>query len=140
MYDQSRHTAGGLPIMTRTVEPIQPSPVAKDVSDGDQRTRSPVSPERIQMSDAPSMRAASATTDYEYNPEGLTGAASTLERITAILALRSNSGSDAEGSLKVRLSQLSPAYRNALAGELRLLRALLFSTGLFKSIENVDFG
>ncbi len=98
-------------------------------------------PESIQMSDTPSTRTASAATDYEYDPEGLTGAAATLERITAILAQRSNGGAaDAEPSSKVRLSRLSPAYRDALQGELRLLRAQLYSTGLFDSVVNVDLG
>jgi hypothetical protein len=93
------------------------------------------------MADTPSIRAALAPTDYEYDPEGLTGAAATLERITAILAQRSIGGAaDAEPSNRVRLSRLSPAYRDALQGELRLLRAQLYSTGLFASVANVDLG
>ena len=93
------------------------------------------------MADTPSTRSASAATDYEYDLEGLTGSVATLERITAILAQRSNGGAaGAEPPRKVRLSRLSPAYRDALQGEFRLLRAQLYSTGLFESVVNVDLG
>jgi hypothetical protein len=81
---------------------------------------------------------ASAATDYRYDPQGLASAAITLERIAAILALRSSGdAADTEPSHVVRFSRLPPAYRDAITGELRLLRAQLYATGLFTIIENV---
>jgi hypothetical protein len=84
---------------------------------------------------------AGPTTDYRYAPEPLVAASATIERITAILALRWRGGDDGDGSdgaRRVRRSNLSPAYRDALHGELRVLRAQLYSSGLFAEITNVD--
>jgi hypothetical protein len=80
-----------------------------------------------------------AATDYRYGPEPLEHAAATIGRITAILALRSRGGDRVDAPPgAVRRSALSPAYRDALHGELRLLRAQLYASGLFAEITNVD--
>ena len=98
-------------------------------------------PESIEMPDTPSRGADSAPTDYEFNLEPLPDAAATLQRVGAIMAPRSDGdAADAGPPNRVRLSRLSPAYRDALQGELRLLRAQLYSTGLFDSVVNVDLG
>lgn len=78
-----------------------------------------------------------AATDYRYAPEPLANALATIARIIAILSLRAGlrEGGGAGG---VRRSRLPPAYRDALHGELRLLRAQLFASGLFAEIANVD--
>src|SRR5215213_183445 len=66
------------------------------------------------MSGTPPAEAAPAATDYQYDPKGLIGAAATLDRVTSILGLRAGGGAADEGaSVKVRLSRLSSAYRDA---------------------------
>ena len=90
------------------------------------------------MSENPSTQVASRVTDYEYNLEALAAAAATIERIMAILAPKENT--NAGPSSGVRLSQLTASSRGAIDAELRLLRAHLYSTGLFISIENVALG
>src|SRR4051794_35361949 len=96
---------------------------------------SPAAPRSIHMSDTPSSQPAPRKTDYEYNLEWLVAAAATIERIMAILALKENI--DAGPPNRVKLSWLTPAYRGAIDAELRLLRAQLYKTGLFSSIENM---
>ena len=81
---------------------------------------------------------AGPTTDYRYDVEPLAAASATIGRIVAILALRSPGGDGGDVPGAVRRSALSPAYRDALHGELRLLRAQLYASGLFVEITNID--
>jgi hypothetical protein len=82
--------------------------------------------------------AAGPTTDYRYDTGPLAAASATIGRIVAILALRSPGGDVGDVPGAVRRSALSPAYRDALHGEMRLLRAQLYASGLFAEIVNVD--
>lgn len=93
------------------------------------------------MSGTPISQADPAATNYQFASKGFIDAMATVERVVSILGLRAGGDAADDGaSVKVRLSRLSPAYRDALQGELRLLRAQLYSTGLFDTILNVDLG
>lgn len=73
-------------------------------------------------------------------PEGLRTGAVTLVRAADIIEMRSGRGGPDPGDKEsaARRSRLPPAFCTALEGELMLLRAQLFSSGLFKEIVCVD--
>lgn len=80
--------------------------------------------------------------DHEFDPEPVTAAAITLGRIADVIGMRSGRGDPALGDKEwaARRSDLPPAFRAALEGELKLLRAQLYASGLFEEIVNVDLG
>lgn len=94
------------------------------------------------MSSTPPTQAGTASTDHEYDPDGLTSAAVTLGRIADLIGMRSGRGDPDMGDKEraARRSDLPPSSRAAMEGELKLLRAQLYASGLFKEIVCVDLG
>ena len=79
--------------------------------------------------------------DHEFDSEPVTPATFTLSRIGSLIEMRSGRDPDLRGKKRAaRRSDLPPAFRAALEGELMLLRAQLFSTGLFRETVCTDLG